>query len=83
MEDARSKSIELSQSERMRWVANALTSKEKATAVRNVAIKVQPLNILVWRDNIASMKSNSNVTNEQWQTLSKDIVKAFSSILLL
>lgn len=78
MEEAKSKAIELSQSERMRWLANAITSKEKATEVRNVAIKVQPLNILVWRDKIASMKSNSNVTNEQWQTLSKDIVKTFS-----
>lgn len=77
LENAYSRPTELSQSERIRWIANALTSQDNAMNVLKVARDIQPLNILVWRDYINCMNGSPNVTNAQWQTLSRDILNTF------
>ena len=78
IEDASTNPQALVQSEQLRWLANSISSTTTATAVRDIAIGIQPLNIFVWKDKIASMSANHNTTKDQWKSLNKGILTAFA-----
>lgn len=80
VEDASINYQALVQSEQLCWLANAMTSTDTAMTVRQVAMDIQPLNILVWKDQINFMSKNKKITKEQWQSLNKNILTAFAQV---
>lgn len=78
-EDAARDSVKLDQSERLRWLAKAISSPAKKSAIYKTATKMLPINALVWKDYVSFMLQNPNVTDAEWQELNNGIVTAFAN----
>ncbi|MEI4831557.1 discoidin domain-containing protein [Bacillus sp. FJAT-53711] len=78
-EDAESDPVKLDQSERLRWLAKAMTSSDNKVAIYKIATNILPINVLVWKDYVSLMLQNPNVTDEQWQELNSSIISSFAN----
>ncbi|MGG2066793.1 discoidin domain-containing protein [Bacillus sp. S14(2024)] len=78
-EDAESDPVKLDQSERLRWLAKAMTSSDNKVAIYKIATNILPINFLVWKDYVSLMLQNPNVTDEQWQELNSSIIASFAN----
>lgn len=78
-EDAESDPAKLDQSERLRWLAKAMTSLDNKVAIYKIATNILPINVLVWKDYVSLMLQNPNVTDEQWQELNSGIISSFAN----
>jgi hypothetical protein len=76
-EDAELDQSKLDQSERLRWLAKAMTSSDNKMAIYNTATNILPINFLVWKDYVSFMLQNPNVTDDQWQALNNSIISSF------
>ncbi|MEK7019684.1 discoidin domain-containing protein [Bacillus sp. FSL R9-9410] len=78
-ENAERDSVKLDQSERLRWLAKAMSSSDKKSAIYKTATNILPINVLVWKDYVSLMLQNPNVTDAEWQELNNGIVTAFAN----
>lgn len=78
-EDAERTPFKLDKSERLRWLAKAMTSSDKKIAIYKIATQILPINVLVWKDYVSLMLQNPNVTDEQWQELNNSIISSFAN----
>ncbi|MFD3449911.1 discoidin domain-containing protein [Microbacteriaceae bacterium 4G12] len=78
-EDAELDQSKLDQSERLRWLAKAMTLSDNKVAIYKIATNILPINVLVWKDYVSLMLQNPNVTDAQWQELNNSIVTAFAN----
>jgi hypothetical protein len=78
-EDAELDQSKLDQSERLRWLAKAMTSSDNKMAIYNTATNILPINFLVWKDYVSFMLQNPNVTDDQWQALNNSIISSFAN----
>ncbi|MBE7107011.1 discoidin domain-containing protein [Bacillus cereus] len=78
-EDAERTPVKLDQSERLRWLAKAMASSDKKSAIYKIATNILPINVLVWKDYVSLMLQNPNVTDAEWQELNNSIVSAFAN----
>ncbi|WP_159426744.1 hypothetical protein, partial [Clostridium mediterraneense] len=59
------------------WLANSdISYQDKMNAI-NEAIKIEPLNVRAWLDKIALMKTNHNLTAQDYIDLSEQIISIF------
>ncbi|MFP3513538.1 chitin-binding protein, partial [Peribacillus sp. SIMBA_075] len=61
------------------WLAKAISSPAKKSAIYKTATKMLPINVLVWKDYVSFMLQNPNVTDAEWQELNNSIVTAFAN----
>ncbi|MDC2863679.1 discoidin domain-containing protein [Bacillus sp. BP-3] len=78
-EDAELNQSKLDQSERLRWLAKAMTSTDKKIAIYKTATNILPINVLVWKDYVSLMLQNPNVTDSEWQELNSGIISALAN----
>lgn len=78
-EDAELNQEKLDQSERLRWLAKAMTSSDNKIAIYKTATTILPINFLAWKDYVSFMLQNPNVTDEQWQELNSGIISSFGN----
>ncbi|CAG9612964.1 hypothetical protein BACCIP111899_02142 [Bacillus rhizoplanae] len=78
-EDAELDQSKLDQSERLRWLAKAMTSSDNKIAIYKAATNILPINVLVWKDYVSLMLQNPSVTDEQWQELNSSIISSFAN----
>jgi hypothetical protein len=78
-EDAELDQSKLDQSERLRWLAKAMTSSDNKIAIYKIATNILPINFLVWKDYVSLMLQNPNVTDDQWQVLNSSIISSFAN----
>ncbi|PEA54255.1 chitin-binding protein [Bacillus pseudomycoides] len=78
-EDAERTPVKLDKSERLRWLAKAMTSTDKKIAIYKAATNILPINVLVWKDYVSLMLQNPNVTDAEWQELNNSIISAFAN----
>ncbi|PFA13560.1 chitin-binding protein [Bacillus cereus] len=78
-ENAGRDSVKLDQSERLRWLAKAISSSAKKSAIYKTATNILPINVLVWKDYVSLMLQNPNVTDAEWQELNNSIVSSFAN----
>ena len=67
----------LRQSNEYLWLASSDISYEDKMNAINEAIKIQPLNLRAWLDKIALMKTNNNLTAQDYINLSNKIINTF------
>ena len=58
------------------WLANSVSSYQDKMNAINEALKIEPLNVRAWLDKIALMKTNHNLTVEDYINLSDQIINA-------
>ncbi len=79
-EDAARDSVKLDQSERLRWLAKAISLPAKKSAIYKTATKILPINVLVCKDYVSFTLQNQNITTDaMWQELNNSIVTAFAN----
>ncbi|WP_088047480.1 putative mucin/carbohydrate-binding domain-containing protein [Bacillus wiedmannii] len=78
-ENAEHDPVKLEQSERLRWLAKAMTSTDNKITIYKTATNILPINFLVWEDFVSLMLKNQNVTDNEWQELSNSIISAFAN----
>ncbi|PGZ94335.1 chitin-binding protein [Bacillus pseudomycoides] len=78
-EGAESDPVKLDQSERLRWLAKAMTSLDNKVAIYKIATNILPINVLVWKDYVSLMLQNPNVTDGEWQELNSGIISSFAN----
>ncbi|GAA0742683.1 DUF4073 domain-containing protein [Clostridium oceanicum] len=77
MEEASLDQEALEKSYQLYWLSNIVSSDSKAKAIRDEAIKVQPLNYFSWKDKISALLKDSNASKDQFEKLSVDIMNTF------
>ncbi|MGF1438462.1 putative mucin/carbohydrate-binding domain-containing protein [Bacillus thuringiensis] len=78
-ENAERDPVKLDQSERLRWLAKAMTSTDNKIAIYKIATNILPINFLVWEDYVSLMLQNSNVTDAEWKELNNSIISVFAN----
>ena len=58
------------------WLANSESSYQDKMNAINEALKIEPLNVRAWLDKIALMKTNHNLTVQDYINLSDQIISA-------
>ncbi|WP_254490263.1 putative mucin/carbohydrate-binding domain-containing protein [Bacillus thuringiensis] len=71
--------VKLDQSERLRWLAKAMTSKDNKIAIYKISTNILPINFLVWEDYVSLMLQNPNVTDAEWKALNNNIISVFAN----
>ncbi|PFQ29715.1 putative mucin/carbohydrate-binding domain-containing protein [Bacillus cereus] len=78
-ENAERDPVKLDQSERLRWLAKAMTSKDNKIAIYKISTNILPINFLVWEDYVSLMLQNPNVTDAEWKELNNNIISVFAN----
>ncbi|WP_242297953.1 putative mucin/carbohydrate-binding domain-containing protein [Bacillus cereus group sp. BfR-BA-01382] len=78
-ENAERDPVKLDQSERLRWLAKAMTSKDNKIAIYKISTNILPINFLVWEDYVSLMLQNPNVTDAEWKALNNNIISVFAN----
>ncbi|MDY7962722.1 putative mucin/carbohydrate-binding domain-containing protein [Bacillus thuringiensis] len=78
-ENAERDPVKLDQSERLRWLAKAMTSADNKLAIYKISTNILPINFLVWEDYVSLMLQNPNVTDAEWRELNNSIISAFAN----
>ena len=66
-------------SEWLRWAARGVTSAPIRQRMLDLAVIVEPMNVLAWRDRISAANANVRTTTAQWQSMFTSITAAFAS----
>ncbi|MED3540580.1 putative mucin/carbohydrate-binding domain-containing protein, partial [Bacillus toyonensis] len=78
-ENAERDPVKLDQSERLRWLAKAMTSTDNKIAIYKISTNILPINFLVWKDYVSLMLQNPNVTDAEWKELNNSIISVFAN----
>ncbi|MGW5956023.1 putative mucin/carbohydrate-binding domain-containing protein [Bacillus mycoides] len=78
-ENAELDPVKLDQSERLRWLAKAMTSVDNKIAIYKISTNILPINFLVWTDYVSLMLQNPNVTDAEWKELNNSIISVFAN----
>ncbi len=78
-ENAERDPVKLDQSERLRWLAKAMTSTDNKIAIYKISTNILPINFLVWNDYVSLMLQNPNVTDAEWKELNNSIISVFAN----
>ncbi|MBP0723652.1 discoidin domain-containing protein [Bacillus sp. RG28] len=78
-ENAELDQVKLDQSERLRWLAKAMTLADNKIAIYKVATTILPINYLVWKDYVSLMLQTPTVTDGDWQQLNSGIISSFAN----
>lgn len=78
-EDAELTPVKLDKTERLRWLAKAMTSTDKKVTIYKVATNLLPTNVLVWKDYVSLMLQSPNATDAEWQELNSSIISSFAN----
>nr|WP_255449800.1 putative mucin/carbohydrate-binding domain-containing protein [Bacillus sp. BPN334] len=78
-ENAEREPVKLDQSERLRWLAKAMTSTDNKIAIYKISTNILPINFLVWKDYVSLMLQNPNVTDAEWEELNNSIISVFAN----
>ncbi|MGG4303705.1 putative mucin/carbohydrate-binding domain-containing protein [Bacillus wiedmannii] len=78
-ENAEREPVKLDQSERLRWLAKAMTSTDNKIAIYKISTNILPINFLVWKDYVSLMLQNPNVTDAEWKELNNSIISVFAN----
>ncbi|MDA2385077.1 chitin-binding protein [Bacillus cereus] len=78
-ENAERDPVKLDQSERLRWLAKAMTSTDNKIAIYKISTNILPINFLVWKDYVSLMLQNTNVTDADWKELNSSIISVFAN----
>ncbi|EOP45388.1 hypothetical protein IK1_04470 [Bacillus cereus VD146] len=78
-ENAERDPLKLDQSERLRWLAKAMTSTDNKIAIYKMSTNILPINFLVWIDYVSLMLQNPNVTYAEWKELNNSIISVFAN----
>ena len=78
-ENAERDPVKLDQSERLRWLAKAITSADNKIAIYKISTNILPINFLVWKDYVSLMLQNPNVTDADWKELNNSIISVFAN----
>ncbi|AJH17110.1 putative mucin/carbohydrate-binding domain-containing protein [Bacillus mycoides] len=78
-ENAERDPVKLDQSERLRWLAKAITSADNKIAIYKISTNILPINFLVWKDYVSLMLQNPNVTDAEWKELNNSIISVFAN----
>ncbi|QWH32089.1 chitin-binding protein (plasmid) [Bacillus mycoides] len=78
-ENAERDPVKLDQSERLRWLAKAMTSADNKIAIYKISTNILPINFLVWKDYVSLMLQSPNVTDAEWKALNNSIISVFAN----
>ncbi len=65
-------------SEWLRWAARGVTSAAIRQRLLALAVAVEPMNVLAWRDRIVAANTHPHTTTAQWQSMFTSIATAFA-----